>query len=301
MWSHNGVTKATRIAGSAAVALLAAAFTIELAAQQPPPAAPAKPLQAQSYSTFTESTNKDGQKIIDIRNVRYGKTGQGVPGLPKDQSLLLRISTRVREVIDEAGVRGTVMLEAWPLGSDPKSRPIYNPTITGTDAQVVDDAVWVVSRGLEETEWWTVLKLSTTQRLFDTYVPLVHFSISRETLMWRYAGLQVPEDDTREVKLRDPRVVGVLEYASAENVIREALITCDDTERAKQLRSFADATPTLAGPSTGAAQESLTLAISQNFPSPPDTISITVPVANDDLDLAHAKLPAGLHIAAFQR
>lgn len=300
MWSDNGVIKPAPIAVPAAVTLLAAILTAALPAQQPPPAAP-KPLQAQSSSTFTESTNKNGEKVIDIRNVRYEKTGQGVPGLPVEQRLLLRISTRVREVIDEIGVRGTVMLEAWPLGSDPKSRPIYNPTITGTDAQVVENSVWVVSRGLEETEWWTVLKLATTQRLFDTYVPLVHFSVSRETLMWRFAGLQVPEDDTREVKLRDPHVVGVLEYASPENVIREALITCDDTERTKLLRSFADDTRTLTGPAAGDAQQNLTLAISQNFPSPPETVTITVPVANDDLDLARAKLPAGLHIAAFQR
>jgi hypothetical protein len=272
-----------------------------LPAQQPPPVAPAKPLQAQSFSTFTESTNKDGEKIIDIRNARYAAAGPGIPGLKPEDRLLLRISTRNREAIGEAGVRGTVILEAWPLGSDPKSKPIYNPTITGTDAYVADDAVWVVSKGLEETEWWTVLKLATTQRLFDTYVPLVHFSISRETLMWRYAGLQVPPDDTREPKLRDPHVVGVLEYASGDNLIREALITCDDAERAKLLRSFADAARTLTGPMAGAAEQSLTLAISQNFPSAPDPVTITVPVLNDDLDLAHAKLPAGLHIAAFQR
>ena len=36
-----------------------------------------------------------------------------------------------------------------------------------------------------------MLKLATTQRLFDTYVPLVHFSISREMLTERYVGLEV--------------------------------------------------------------------------------------------------------------
>jgi hypothetical protein len=269
--------------------------------QRPPTAAPAKPLQVQSYSTYTESANKDGEEVIDIRNVRYGMAGQGIPGLKTEDRLLLRISTRNREVIDEIGVRATVTLEAWTLGTDPKQKPIYSTTITGTDAQMLDNAVWVVSRGLEETEWWTVLKLATTQRLFDTYVPPVHFSASRETLMDRYAGFDIPPDDTRDAKLRDPHVVGVLEYASGDTLIREALITCDDTERAKLLRSFADAAHELAGPMAGAAEQSLTLAISQNFPSPPDAVAITVPVVNDDLDLAHAKLPAGLHIAAFQR
>ena len=297
MCSHNGVIKLMPATGPALVVLLAAA----LAAQQPPPAAPAKPLQAQSSSTYTESSNKDGQKVLDIRNVRYAVTGQGVPGLPVEQRLLLRISTRERQVTDEIGVRGTVTLEAWPLGSDPKTRPLYNPSITGTEVEIVDDAVWVVSRGLEETPWWTVLKLATTQRLFDTYVPMVHFNISREMLTWRYAGLEVPPDDVRDARLHDPHVVGVLEYASAENLIREALITCDDTNRAALLRSFADTTRSLAGPAAGAVEQTLTLSISQNYPSPIDVTTLTVPVVNDDLDLARAKLPAGLHVAPFKR
>lgn len=282
-------------------AAVATFLVAALAAQQAPAVAPAKPLQAQSYSTVTQSTGKNGDKLIDIRNVTYQATGAGVPGLPPEQRLLLRVSTRNRQVIDEPGVRATVVLEAWPLGTDAKQKPIYSSTITGTDAQVLDNAVWTVSRGLEEVEWWTLLKLATTQRLFDTYVPLVRFSASRETLMQRYAGFDVPPDDTREVKLRDPHVVGVLEYASADNLIREALITCDDTDRAKLLRSYADSSRTLAGPMPGSSDQSLTLAISQNFPSPPNTVIVTVPIASDDLDLAHAKVPAGLHIAAFQR
>ncbi len=277
-------------------AIFAALPVAVLVAQQPPPVAPAKPVQAQSYSTYTESANKDGQKIVDIHNVRYEVTGAGVPGLKPDQRLLLRISTRNRQVIDEPGVRATATLEAWPLGTDPKLKAMYSATITGTDAQVVDNAVWVVSRGLEETEWWTVLKLATPQRLFDTYVPLVHFSVSREMLMERYAGLEVPPDDTREIKLRDPHVVGVLEYASGDGLILEALITCDDMERAKLLRSYADSSQSLTG-----SMEGLTLSISQNFPSPPNTITINVPIVNDNLDLARARLPAGIHIAAFKR
>ncbi len=173
---------------------------------------------------------------------------------------------------------------------------MYSTTITGTDAEVANDAVWIVSRGLEETEWWTVLKLATTQRLFDTYVPLAHFSISREQLTERYIGLEVPPDDTRDTRLKDPHVVGVLEYASEDAVIREALITCDDAERSRLLRSYVDVSRTLMGSIDG-----LTLSISQNYPSPPDTITLTFPIVNDDLDLAHAKLPTGLHVAAFKR
>lgn len=279
------------------------AFTVPLLAaaavglaQQPPPAAAAKPLTMQAPSTFSYSTTRDGQKVIDIRNVRYGVTGEGVPGLPPEQRLLLAISTRNRQVLDEPGVRGTVTLEAWPLGSDPKQRPLYSTTITGTGAEVASDAVWIVSRGVEEVEWWTILKLATTQRLFDTYVPLAHFSISREILKERYAGFDVPPDDTRDPAMRDPHIVGVLEYASEDGVVREAVITCDDPDRARLLRSYADVSRALAGSVNG-----LALSLSMNYPAPPETLSVTVPIANDDLDLDHAKLPAGLHIAVFKR
>lgn len=288
MWSHNSVPKPT---------LLFAVLAAALCAQQRPAAAPAKPpLQVQSQSTFSSSTNKDGQIVINIQNVMYQVSGTGVPGRPPEERLLLRVSTRNRQVIDEIGVRSTVTLEAWPLGTDPKLKPIYSASITGTEAETIENAVWVVSRGLEETEWWSVLKLGTAQRLFDTYVPLVHFNISRETVTERYTGLEVPPDDSREARLRDPHVVGVLEYASEDEVIREALLTCDDEKRAQQLRSYADETRTLTG-----GAEGLTLAFSQNYPSPPETATVSVPILKDDLDLAHAKLPPGLHIAAFKR
>jgi hypothetical protein len=45
----------------------------------------------------------------------------------------------------------------------------------------------------------------------------------------------------------------------------------------------------------------LTISFSQNYPSSPDNTLLTVPILNDDLDLARAKLPAGLHIAAWKR
>jgi hypothetical protein len=88
----------------------------------------------------------------------------------------------------------------------------------------------------------------------------------------------------------------VLEYAAEDQVIREALLTCDDPQRARLLRSYQDSTRMLAGTPRG-----LTLSISQNFPSPPDTVTIAVPILNDDLDVARATLPPGLHLAAWKR
>jgi hypothetical protein len=319
MWCDSGVTRCSRNgaaepvaagwpadsgrkegrSGAAPMCLLVAALATAVCAQQAPPrpapVAPVKPLGVQSYSSYTQ-TEKNGQTTVDIHNVTYNISGQGVPGRPGEERLLLRKATRVRQVLDEIGGLATVTLEAWPLGTDPAKKPLYSATITGEDARVVENAVWVVDRGVEDLRWWSVLKLATAQRLFDTYVPLLHFSISRETAMERYVGLEIPPDDTRDVRLKEPHVVAVLEYASEDQVIREALITCDDPQRARLLRSYEDDSRALAGD-----PQSVTISISQNYPSAPDTVSVSVPIRNDDLDLARAKLPSGLHIAAWTR
>jgi hypothetical protein len=82
-------------------------------------------------------------------------------------------------------------------------------------------------------------------------------------------------------------------------LIREALITCDDPKQAALLRSFADVTRTLT--ESGETSPSLRLAFSQNFPSPPQTVAVLIPILGDDLDIAHAKLPPHLHLAAWKR
>src|ERR1019366_2520966 len=102
---------------------------------------------------------------------------------------------------------------------------------------------WPIStRGLEETEWWSVHRLATGARLFDTYVPLVKLSIARDSLTPRYVGLEVPPDDSADARLKEAHVIAVVTYASADRVIGEALIPADDAKQASQWRSFADET-----------------------------------------------------------
>jgi hypothetical protein len=172
--------------------------------------------------------------------------------------------------------------------------------------------VLVTLLGLEDTEWWSVNKLGTGEHLFDTYVPLLNFSISREVQEMRYVGLEVPADDAKDKRLRDPHVVAVLSYASRDKVIREALLTADDPKQAQMLRSYDDATRKLtevereSGAAIAAKRapepaRSLRLIISQNPPGPPNAITITIPILKDDLDLAHAQLPLKLHVAAWKR
>jgi hypothetical protein len=244
-------------------------------------------LAAQPVSSY-RYTVKGDEKTIEITNVNYQFTAA---------NLVLRMTTRSKEVIGDIGREATTTTEAWKLGVDLKTKPIYTVTVEGAEVRIVDEALFVVSRGLEEVDWWSVYRVANGAHLFDTYVPLVKFSISRDTVTMRYAGLEVPEDNHKDARLREPHVVAVLSYASDAKVIREALITCDDLKQAPLLRSFADESRSL----TESGGKSLRLTFTQDYPSPPAPVTLTIPIAGDDLDLAHAQLPPRMHIAAWKR
>ena len=264
-------------------------------AAQPAP----KPFQAQSQSTIAFSVT-NGEKIIEIVNVGYEVAGPGIPTLPPEELEVLRKTTRSKQALGDIGIEATTTVEAWPLAADLKQKPRFAFTVSGTGCQTLDSALLVVSRGLEETDWWSVYKLASGARLFDTYAPLVRFSISRQTQTLRYVGLEVPPDDAADARLKEPHVVAVAIYASAERVIREALITADDPGQASQFRSFADETRQVSANGVESAT-SLRIAFSQSYPAAPYTAAITIPIAHDDLDLEHAVTPAHLHIAIWKR
>src|ERR1700733_5989626 len=178
-----------------------------------------KPFQAQSAAGVVYGVDKDAQPTGEIANVAYEITSTAVPGRPQNERLLLRTTTRTRQVVDEIGMDASTTVEAWPLGVDPKQKPLYALKAEGVDCKTVDGALLVILRGLEDTEWWSVYKLGTGQRLFDTYTPLLAFSIRRDVQTMRYVGLEVPESKD---------AVAVLTYASAEHVLRQVLITSGD-------------------------------------------------------------------------
>ncbi len=258
-------------------------------AAQPAP----KPFQAQSPSSIALAAKNDAS-IIEIANVTYEVTGTSTP------LLVLRKSTRSKETLGDIGMEATTTVEAWPLGVDLKQKPRYSVTVAGTDCRTLDSALLVVSRGLEEIPWWSIYKVDNGARLFDTYVPLVRFSIARDTETLRYAGLEVAADDAADARLKQPRVVGVVTYASAERVIREALITADDSNQASQLRSFADEIREV-GVGGRESARSLKISFSQAYPSAPNTVTVTIPIVRDDLDFAHVEAPARIHVAAWKR
>lgn len=256
------------------------------------------PFQSQSPASVTYAV-KDGQQAVEITNVAYEVTSTAVPGRPQNERLLLRTTTRTKQVVDEIGMEAMTTVEAWPLGVDPKQKPLYALKVQGVDSKTVDGALLVILRGLEDTEWWSVYKLGTGERLFDTYTPLLGFSIRRDIQTMRYVGLEVPEDDASDARLKEPHVIGVITYASAERVLREALITSDDPKQAQMLRSFADASRSVTVVETPG--RALKISISQNYPSTPATVAITIPIVRDDLDVAHAQMPPHLHVGQFKR
>jgi hypothetical protein len=254
-------------------------------------AAAACSLAAQPAASY-KYTVKGDEKTVEITNVNYEVI---------NSNMVLRKTTKSKQVIGDIGMESSTTTEAWKLGTDLKQKPLYSVTVEGTESRTICEQLFVVSRGLEEVEWWAVYRLADGAHLFDTYVPLVTFSTSRRReAILRYAGFDVPPDDVKDARLKDPHVVGVLAYASEAKVIREALITCDDTKLAELLRSYADESRTLTQ-SGGPKSQILRIAFSQNFPSPPATIAVVVPIAADDLDLAQAKLPPRMHIAEWKR
>jgi len=298
----------SRVFECAAVALAMVAFVHSASAQAPLPPV-GKPVSGQSSSTFSYEFKTDEQTIT-INNVTYDLVQPYVPGKPTDL-LVLRVTTKSKQVMGDIGMEGSVTVDAWPLGTDFGEKPRYSVTLDGAGVNAVRNSVLVFDRALEEVQWWSVHALTTGARLFDTYVELVTFSISRESDTPRFAGLEVPPDDTADARLKDPHVVAVLSYASGERVVREALVTCDDPKRAVLYRSFADEErkleyveapgPQAQGKAPPEPARALRITWSQSFPSPANPVSAQVPVAGDDLDLAHAKLPPCMHIAAWKR
>ena len=216
------------------------------------------------------------------------------------ERLLLRQICTTKAILEEPEWGSTTVLEAWPLGASLSQKPIYAIKATGPGGRTVDGGLFVIDRGTGDVDWWSVYQLGTGQHLFDTYVPLLGFSISRETLSMRYIGFEVPPDDAADARLKQPNVVGVITYASAEGEKREALLTAADAKTAAALRSYADSTRTVSLVE-GAPPKGIRVFISQNAPSPANPVSLTIPLAADDLDVEHAQLPAGFRLSRWKR
>ncbi|MDR3699161.1 MAG: hypothetical protein P4L56_05965 [Candidatus Sulfopaludibacter sp.] len=245
------------------------------------------PFEAQSASIMQYGRTADGQDTVDITNVTFE-----LVQMSDERRLMLRKTHSEHNVIGDEGGDPKITVEAWPLGVNLKEKPLYGVTLAGQDAAPIDDALLVFDR-TEEIPWWSVYHLDSGKHFFDTYAPLLRFSLTDPEQTGRYVGLEVSNDETADKRLKAPGVVGVLTYASGDRVIREALVTCDTAARAETLHSLADTTFALAF-----AGKAIRLTLT---PFGSSATVITVPLVNDDLDLAHARIPAGIHLAAWKR
>jgi hypothetical protein len=279
--------------------MLGGGVALSFFAQQPPRMNQIAPMSAQSASSVSLSA-KGGEQTLEINNVVYEVTGDSVPSRPRGERILLRETMSARQVIGDIGQEAVTTLEAWPLGVDLKQKPLYTLKVPATGGQTVDGALFVAERGLEEVEWWSVYRLGTGQHLFDTHVPVLSFSISKDVMESRYVGLEVPPDDATDTRLKKPNVVAVITYASEERVKREALLTCDDPAQAAELRSYADTTRAVSV-EDGKPTQAVNVAFRVNGASAKSPVGLTIPITSDDLDLSHAKLSPRLHLMAFNR
>lgn len=287
------------LAGTAGASLLGAGLGVASAG-----AADSASTQATSSFDFRE---QDGAQTIDITNVTFSTTSSHVPGRPEDERLLLRTTIRTREVIDEKGLEATVIVEAWPLGTDLTETPLYAVTLDGVDAQVEDNAVIVFERGTEDVAWQSVHSLGSGAPLFDTFVPMRRLPPSPEIGAPRFVGLDVPPDNAPDPRLRDPKIVGVLAYASPERTLGRLLLTCSDTERAAAMRSYWDTTRALSFVHELTASDRRTdkvliwwrSADSDAQDAAPHIDTAVIPIVGDDLDIAHADVPACIALAPW--
>ena len=253
-------------------------------------------------STDPQSTSSikytvdNSSKTIDIHNVTYDVVGPGIPGRPAQEMLVLRKTTATTRVVDEVGGEANTTVEAWPLGTDVKEKPLYVFTTSGETPINLHGEVVVVSRGIEDVDWWSVYRIGTGQHLFDTYAPVATASISREIRTMRYTGLEVPPDDATDARLKAANVIAILTYASGERVLREVLITNDDAKAAQIMRSYFDATRVVEFDG-----KSICITIRENSPSTAKPVIIEVPVINDNLDLTKSRVPEGMRLADWKR
>lgn len=243
------------------------------------------PFQAESASRVKYGRNEYGQETVEIVNVAYELATAG------ERRLMLRKTHSERSTIDEPGDEGKITVEAWPLGVKPDEKPLYRIDLEGEGAEAIDNALLVFARS-DGPGWWSVYRLDSGKHFFETNAPLASFSITRVEQTQRYVGLEIASDDSSDPRLKARGVVGLLTYASGEKAIREALVVCDNEERAKTLRSLADTTYSVA-----AAGQTIraTLAPFDASGRTPPTV-LTIPVRNDDLDVAHAVVPAGVRL-----
>src|ERR1700693_1754559 len=88
-------------------------------------------LAAQPASSY-RYTVKGDEKTIEITNVNYHVTST---------DLVVRMTTSSKQIIGDMGMEASTTTEAWKLGVDLKTKPIYSVTVEGSERRIVEAAV----------------------------------------------------------------------------------------------------------------------------------------------------------------
>jgi hypothetical protein len=224
---------------------------------------------------------RDGRLDGRLVNVNFRMVMVPVAGDPRPRRLLLRLAVTDGDAFASGPAEGRVRLDAWPLNDadDINKAAMYTIVAPGRSASIEDDSTLVVEHGIRRS----VYALASGTWLYDTDAVVATFSLEGERR--RVVAVATAEDDMPAGS------VAVLTYATNQTVLKRVLVTASDPARARLLRSSVSMTRAVA------RMEDSTRRI-LDLPLPSGTVRI--PMNGDDLDLAHAQLPAGLGLAELK-
>ena len=270
--------------------------------------APIKPGGTEAPSSLRYFT-EDQQQGVETINRAYELTDDHAPGHPGDSGrIVLKSEIRTKELIGDEGVDGHVAIDAWLIGADFSTKPLYSIAVEGSSFRHLDNQL-IVERGTGgDSDWQSVYRTGTGRHLFDVAGAAVPFRIREDASRWgpRIAGLYLIPDDESDPDLKGKEIVGLLGYTATEaepGTVHQLLLTCDDAQEAVALRAFWSgeeqwniAVDPVFGDGSGAALAAkLTLTLFGEAKA-----RIVIPIVQDDFDLEHAALPAGLHLARWK-
>lgn len=146
----------------------------------------------------------------------------------------LRRTETVERVPDEKGMTALTVLDVWLPGQSRKGKPAHSFRVEGFDGAPLGDGLYVVARGTEDVEWWSVHRLRDGAEIYATHVRPI------ATGGGRFAGFEVPEDGDPRLK-QDPLLFGIVVETGVEGPIRRDPLRARDAAHATRLRSYWDA------------------------------------------------------------
>lgn len=272
------------------------------AAVIPAPAQNSKTFEKSAVSTVRTHKDKDGNPIIHIVNRRFSSSEIYPEGSETRQSLLLLEEFDIERNLNAEGEKGTVKVEAF-MGSDVNpSKPIWTISHEG-DVGTIEEPFYKVTRygccAALNTDIYFNLRTGrkvfySTTEMAKVHVPNTGEAFNRFFSFRSLSGsIPLPEFE------KDHRVVGVIEYGSETEVLSRVVVrlkTGEANDLNAQLRLTYQGKPVKErildlwhadGKKEKASLSKFSIVLDLD-----ENEIITIPMANDLPDLAHATVPA---------